>query len=376
MSGLVSKSAHEKFMVLALTEARKGLGKTSPNPPVGAVLLRKGRVLSKAYHPKAGAPHAEKLALKKVSQTKGTTLYVTLEPCCHFPKKTPPCVPEIIAGGVRRVVVGCLDPNPKVAGRGVRALRRAGIEVITGVLQEECEELIRFFRHGFLSGRPYVLLKVAASLDGRVALANGKSQWITGEASRKQVHRLRAQMDAVLVGIGTVVQDDPRLNSRIGRGAKPLRVVLDPQLKISPRAKVLNPQWGEGRWVVTRAKFLESAKAKILGRAGVRLLACPWRAGRGFDLKFLLKALGAAGVHALMVEGGPRVWTHFWEQGLWQELQLYLAPKILGGDALPWIGPLKRRLVPDTGLGRLHHMENLGEDIGLNYRNLRGKSKK
>lgn len=363
-------------MALALREARKGLGKTAPNPPVGAVVVRKGRVLSKAYHPKAGSPHAEKLALKKVSRPKGATLYVTLEPCCHYPKKTPPCVPEIIASGVRRVVVGCLDPNPKVAGRGVRALKRAGIEVITGVLREECEELIRFFRHGFLSGRPYVLLKVAASLDGRVALANGKSQWITGEAARKEVHHLRAQMDAVLVGIGTVDQDDPRLNSRVGRGAKPLRVVLDPQLKIRSRAKVLNPEWGEGRWVVTRDKFLGTAKAKTLSRAGVRLLSCPWRARRGFDLKFLLQALGAEGVHALLVEGGGRVWTHFWEQGLWQELQLYLAPKILGADALPWIGPLKRKSLPEAALGRLHRIEKLGEDVSLNYRNLRGKSKK
>jgi diaminohydroxyphosphoribosylaminopyrimidine deaminase/5-amino-6-(5-phosphoribosylamino)uracil reductase len=367
----VKLSAHDEFMDLALTEARKGLGKTAPNPPVGAVLVKGGRVLAKGYHAKAGGAHAEKKVLRRPEQTRGGTLYVTLEPCCHYPKKTPPCVPAIIESKVKRVVVGCKDPNPKVAGKGIRALRRAGIEVVLGVRQQAAQELIRYFHHAIKTGRPYTLLKIASSLDGRVALANGTSQWITSEKSRRQVHILRAEMDAILVGVGTVQKDNPRLNARAGRGSAPMRVILDPHLKISPRAKVLNPKYGERRLVVTRSKELRTRKAKSLLSAGAELIESPWNKKNGFQLKPLLAQLNKLGVHSLMVEGGPATWTKFWQAGLWNELHLFLAPKILGGDGLSWMGSLGLKTLPNQGLGRPHAIQQLGEDLWLAYRKLR-----
>ncbi len=233
----------EKFMRVVLREAARGAGFVSPNPLVGAVAVKRGRLLGKAYHARYGEQHAEIALLEMMSpsQAKGATVYVNLEPCCHH-GKTAPCTDALIRAGVERVVVGVEDPNPLVSGRGIRALRRAGIQVSVGVLDTESRRLNAPFLTFMELGRPWILLKVAQSIDGRIALKSGESRWITGETARREVHRLRAQLDAILVGALTVAEDDPELTVRSVRGRNPIRVVLDSRLRISPRAKVLRAE--------------------------------------------------------------------------------------------------------------------------------------
>ncbi|HQP30528.1 MAG TPA: bifunctional diaminohydroxyphosphoribosylaminopyrimidine deaminase/5-amino-6-(5-phosphoribosylamino)uracil reductase RibD, partial [Deltaproteobacteria bacterium] len=215
-------------MLQALEQARKGLGRTAPNPPVGAVIVKAGRIIGEGFHPAAGQPHAEIFALKSCKEDpKGATLYVTLEPCRHF-GKTPPCTRAIIAAGLRRVVIATRDPNPIMAGKGRQELVDAGIEVVSGVCEDEARDLIRWYTHWMMHKRPFVMVKAAVTLDGRIAAAGGDSKWISSEASRKKVHVWRNEFDAVLVGIGTVIKDDPLLTCRIEGGRDPLRVIIDP----------------------------------------------------------------------------------------------------------------------------------------------------
>src|SRR5438093_5258562 len=237
-------------MAQALALAWRGAGQTSPNPPVGAVVVHRGKVIGTGYHRRAGGPHAEVVALRQAGRrARGATLYVTLEPCCHLNKRTPPCVPLIIASGIKRIVVAMRDPNPQVRGRGLAALRRAKLQVSVGMGAEEAERLIEPYRRLITTGRPFVTLKVAATLDGKIATAKGESRWITSVEARRKVHDLRAHADAILVGIRTVLADDPSLTVRTGssRRRAPLRVVLDPSLRIPRTAKVLTagraPTW-------------------------------------------------------------------------------------------------------------------------------------
>ncbi len=225
------------WMALALSEAHRGLARTSPNPPVGCVLVKKGREVGRGFHARFGGPHAEVVALRKAGgRARGATAYVTLEPCCHT-GKTPPCTRALAAAGVERVVVGALDPNPKVARRGLAALRRAGVGVRSGVMRAECNSLIRGFRLWVSTARPWVTLKLAASLDGRIATRTGESKWISSPPSRRMVQRLRARSDGLLVGVGTVLADDPRLNCRLAGSSNPLRVILDRRLRTPPSAR-------------------------------------------------------------------------------------------------------------------------------------------
>ncbi len=280
----------EHWMRLALHEARRGLGKTSPNPAVGAVLVRNGRLLAKGYHRKAGLPQAEIEAIARTRNPKGATLYVTLEPCCHSDKRTPPCTKAILAKGIRRVVVGSLDPNPKVSGKGVRYLKRAGLHVTVGILEWECRALNRFYNHWIVLGRPYVLLKSAASLDGKIALAQGQSKWITSEASRKKVHELRGEIDAVLVGIGTVLADDPLLTARARPGQRQaVRVVLDPNLKIPPRARILKSPLPGPVWILTQARLKKSKKVLALQAKGAKVFFLEANRGGRFSTSALLR---------------------------------------------------------------------------------------
>lgn len=365
MNSLTRRDEH--WMNLAILEAKKGQGLTSPNPAVGAVIVKRDRMLAKGYHRRAGLPHAEIDAFKKIKSAKGATLYVTLEPCCHLDKRTPPCVDAILLAKVARVVIGAKDPNPKVAGKGIRVLRRAGVEVRAGLLKKECEELNLAYHHWIRKKRPYVILKVASSLDGRVALNNGKSQWITGEKSRAHAHRFRSQVDAILVGVGTVLEDNPRLTAR-GRGAKrqPLRVVLDPKLRIPEGANILK---GEGEcWVVTQPKKIKHAKASRLEKKGVRVVPVSYQKSRGFHLKKLMGILGKENILSLLVEGGPRTWSQFYRQNLMQELQWYLAPKVLGGDAQASFDFFRLKSIPNHPSWSLKAQEALGNDVYLCFR--------
>ena len=330
------RAVAEFFMRLALREAEKGLGRTSPNPAVGAVLVKGGRVVARGHHARAGGPHAEVVAIRAAgARAEGADVYTTLEPCNHW-GKTPPCSLALIQAGVRRVFVGSRDPNPVVNGKGIARLRRAGVEVVTDILKAECDELnAQWFRY-ITSGRPFVTLKAAVTLDGKIATRSGDSRWVSGEASRAEVHRLRDRADAVLVGAGTALADDPMLTTRLprGRGRDPVRVVLDTRLALPRSLKLFHPRSAAPTLVATAL-----ARPPPLG-PGVEFVRCKARRGR-IDLDDLLAKLAARGIAHVLVEGGAEVHHSFLEAGLVDRVVAFVAPKILGGgkDWLSGAGP-------------------------------------
>jgi diaminohydroxyphosphoribosylaminopyrimidine deaminase / 5-amino-6-(5-phosphoribosylamino)uracil reductase len=342
----------EGFMRLALRLARRGLGRTSPNPPVGAVVVANGVVVGRGYHRRAGTAHAEVEALRDAGRrARGATLYVTLEPCAHH-GRTPPCTEAVLAAGVRRVVIGTRDPNPSVPGNGLRRLRRAGLDVSSGVLQPACDELIAGFRKRVTTGLPFVTLKLAASLDGRIATATGESRWITGEASRRHVHRLRAEHDAVLVGAETVIRDDPQLTCRLRGGRNPLRIVLDGRLRLPLDARVLTNTASASTLVVT-GRGAPQAKVRRIEALGVEVLRLPERAGR-IAIRPVLHALGTRGLASVLVEGGAQIAAAMLAARAVDRFVVYYAPKLIGGDGKPMIGTLGvRRMQQALPLGRL-----------------------
>lgn len=352
----------EVFMQRALDLAAKALGRTSPNPAVGAVIVRGGRVIGEGFHRRAGLPHAEIEALRRVNGTaRGATLYVNLEPCSHH-GRTPPCAAALIAAGLKRVVVGMVDPNPLVRGRGLRLLRRAGIEVRTGVLRDKCERLNEDFAVFIRTGRPLVTLKLAASLDGRIATASGDSKWISGEISRRLVHELRNRVDAVLVGAETVHADDPQLTCRVRGGRDPLRVILDGHLTISPEARVCTQRSTARTLVVTTEENGRSDKRSVLERQGVEVLCLPGEQGR-VQLRLLLEELGRRGLKHVLIEGGGQVAAAALGEGVVDKVLFFYGPTLLGGEARPMIGPLGIDRVA-AGL-KLHTIElhRLGDDV-------------
>ncbi len=320
---------------MALRLARKGTGRTSPNPVVGAVIVKQGRLVGKGYHAMAGGPHAEITAIRAAGHAcAGATLYVTLEPCTHY-GKTPPCLPAVLDSGVRRVVIGMKDPNPLVEGKGIKGLTRAGLDVTVGVLEDECRKLNEAFCKYIITGEPFVILKVACTLDGKIATAAGESKWITGEVSRRFVHRLRNQSDAVLVGIGTVLKDDPELTARIKGGKDPYRIILDSRLRVPETAKVI--ERSPTKTIIVTTEMASKARQERLQRRGVRFLIVPSRKGR-VDLKRCLARLGEQGIMTLLVEGGRQINGSFIDERLIDKLILILAPKILGGKAVGIFG--------------------------------------
>jgi len=352
----------EVFMQRALDLAAKALGRTSPNPAVGAVIVRGGRVIGEGFHRRAGLPHAEVEALQRVNGTaRGATLYVNLEPCAHH-GRTPPCAEALIAAGLKRVVVGIVDPNPLVRGRGLRRLRQAGIAVTTGILREECERLNEDFAVFIRTGRPLVTLKLAASLDGRIATASGDSHWISGERSRRLVHELRNRVDAVLVGAETVRVDDPQLTCRVRGGRDPLRVILDGRLTISPAARVCTQRSTAPTLVVTTAESGQGEKRRLLEQQGVEILCLPGDHGR-VSLRPLLEALGRRGVKHALIEGGGQVAAAALAEGVVDKVLFFYGPLLLGSESRPMIGPLGIDRVA-AGL-KLHTIElgRLGDDV-------------
>ncbi len=323
----------EAYMRLACSLARRGRGKTRPNPMVGAVLVKEGRIFGTGYHRRPGSPHAEVLAIEHAeADPAGATLYVNLEPCAHH-GRTPPCVDLILEKRIRRVVIGTQDPNPKVNGRSIRRLRRRGVEITCGVLEAECRRLNEIFFKAMETGRPFVTVKAALSLDGRIAARTGRSKWISSEASRRKVHRLRAQADGIVVGIGTVLQDDPLLTVRGVRGtSRPWRVVLDSTLRIPLRAKVLGP---DAETLVATTRRAPEAKVEALRKKGVTVeIFAPDRRGR-VPLRPLLRRLGDRGMQHLLVEGGEGLYTAFIEAGEVDKFALFFAPLLLGGEGSP-----------------------------------------
>ncbi len=353
---LFDRAVAEFFMRLALREAEKGLGRTSPNPAVGAVLVKNGRVIARGHHARAGAPHAEVVALRAAGgRARGADLYSTLEPCDHF-GKTPPCSLAILEAGVKRVFVGSRDPNPLVNGRGIARLRRAGVEV-AGVLRQECDALNAHWFRYITAGRPHVTLKAAVTLDGKLATRAGDARWVTGPEARLEVHRLRNRVDAVLVGAGTARADDPELTTRLPHGGRDaVRVVLDSRLQLPRSLKLLRHQ-SPAPTLVAHV----SGRPKRYG-AGVELLRCRARRGR-VDLRDLLRKLAQRGITSLLVEGGAEVHGSFLAQGLADRVLLFLAPKIVGGEGVSWVaGPGARRMADALRLEEVH-VTRVGADI-------------
>jgi diaminohydroxyphosphoribosylaminopyrimidine deaminase/5-amino-6-(5-phosphoribosylamino)uracil reductase len=338
-----------RYMRLALRLASRGVGRTSPNPAVGAVVVHGGAVVGKGYHERAGGPHAEVHALAAAGGlARGGTLYVTLEPCNHV-GRTPPCTEAIIRSGVGRVVVGCRDPNPHVTGRGVEVLRSHGLDVEVGVEEERCRRLNDAFIKHVTTGLPLVVVKAAASLDGKIGSATGDSRWITNQRSRRFVHRLRWALDAVLVGVGTVLADDPQLTPRIpGRaGKKPLRVILDTNLRTPLESQVVRST-AEAPTLIATGPHPDRRLVGRFQEWGVEVLALPLEEGR-VSPSDLLRELGSRQVTSLLVEGGGEVHGSFFRAGLVDKVYFFYAPKIIGGrDAVPLVGGRGAAVVGDS----------------------------
>jgi diaminohydroxyphosphoribosylaminopyrimidine deaminase / 5-amino-6-(5-phosphoribosylamino)uracil reductase len=361
------READEAWMGRAVALAEGGRGSTSPNPMVGAVLVREGRVVGEGFHLAAGGPHAEAVALAAAGpQAEGATCYVTLEPCTHQ-GRTPPCADALLRAGVARVVAAVGDPDPRVAGAGLARLRAAGVEVTVGVgAGAAAEQNAAYLTHRRL-GRPRVTLKAAASLDGKVAAGDGSSQWITGPAARSDAHRLRAEADAVCVGAGTALADDPRLTVRLPgyRGRQPLRVLVDATGRVAATGHLFD---GEAPTLVATTAAAPAGAVDAWRRAGAEVLVCQEAAtqdgGRGVDLAGLAAALGWRGVLELLVEGGPRLQAGFWAAGLADRLVWYLAPLAIGGDGAPGLlGGAGAPTLPAARHLRIASVDRLGEDL-------------
>ena len=362
-----AQKTDEPYMRRALALAQKGEGSTSPNPLVGAVLVKRGKVIGEGYHVAAGLPHAEINALadakKRGMDPTGATMVVTLEPCCHT-GRTPPCTEAIIAANIRRVVIGVVDENPCVAGCGVLTLRSAGIDVTTGVLEKRCRSINAPFFHKMLTGKPLVVIKAACSLDGKIATRTGHSQWISGPAARRYAHRLRARYDAICVGLGTVLADDPQLTYRGSRkAAHPLRVILDSRARIPLDKNVVSGNLpGKTRIAVTD-KAPKTRVRALAALPGVEVATISSRAGR-IDPASLVEHLGGLGLNSLLVEGGGTVLASFIDAGVVDLVRLVLAPMFIGGtEAKPVIGG---KGVPTLDLApRLERITTgrLGEDL-------------
>jgi diaminohydroxyphosphoribosylaminopyrimidine deaminase / 5-amino-6-(5-phosphoribosylamino)uracil reductase len=355
---------------MALRLAARAKGRTSPNPLVGAVLVKQNAIIGQGYHRRAGGDHAEVEALKQAgARAKGADLYVNLEPCNHV-GRTGPCARGIVEAQIRRVIIGLRDPNPLVDGRGISALRRAGVEVVTGVLEQECRRLNEAFLLSILERRPFVTLKIAATLDGRVATRGGDSRWVTGEPARLEGHRLRNWSDAILVGVGTILMDNARLTCRgIHNSRDPLRVILVSKLRTPPRANVIQAIEGSGRptWIMT-TPLAPKTRERELTSAGARVIRVPSTHGR-VDLSSALKVLHQAEVMSLLLEGGPTLAGSFWKAGLVDRLTLFLAAKLLADpNARPMLeGPRVDAMAKATSLCDVA-IRRVGEDIQITGR--------
>jgi len=352
----------ERFMRQALRLAARGSGHVAPNPPVGAVVVRAGRIVGQGWHRRLGDPHAEAVALSAAGRrARGATLYVTLEPCAHF-GRTPPCTDRILEAGIRRCVVAVQDPHRIVNGRGLRILRRAGVRVDVGLLAPEARDLLGGYWLSHTRGRPRVTLKLAASLDGRIApmngfAAQGPGRWLTGTAARARVHRLRAACDAIVIGAGTARADDPRLTARGVRGARqPLRVVCDSRLRLPRTLRLLRAPLARGTVVACGPRAPRAAERELVAR-GVEVWRLPGSSD-GVSLPALARRLAREGRHEVLVEGGARLATAWLQSGLVDRLALFTAPRVLGERGLEWCGPLRQPLA-----GRVVEQGRAGADL-------------
>jgi diaminohydroxyphosphoribosylaminopyrimidine deaminase / 5-amino-6-(5-phosphoribosylamino)uracil reductase len=348
----------ESLMNRTLALASRARGRTSPNPLVGAVIVKDGRIIAEGYHRKPNTPHAEALALLDAGEdARSSTLYINLEPCCHTEKRTPPCSRAIIKAGIKRVVVAMQDPNPKVSGRGIQELERAGVEISIGVLEEKAKRLNESYIKYITTKRPFVTLKVAMTLDGKIATPEGQSKWITGKEARCLVHRLRNGTDAVLTAIGTVKADDPELTARIRGGRDPLRVVIDPHLRMPLNARVLK---APPETIIVAREKESGDKIKHLENTGVKFIFFKEK----LDLFWLMERLGEMEITSVLVEGGSSLNAHALNEGIVDKVMFFIAPKIIGGrDSYPPVGGKTFKKLEEAYSLRDMRVRRLGDDL-------------
>jgi diaminohydroxyphosphoribosylaminopyrimidine deaminase / 5-amino-6-(5-phosphoribosylamino)uracil reductase len=356
----------EFYMKRALSLARRGEAWVSPNPMVGAVIVKKGRIIGEGYHQKFGGDHAEINAINNTTEpVKGATIYINLEPCTHY-GKTPPCIEKVIEAKPARVVVGTADPNPAVAGKGIEALKRHGIKTNVGVLEGECRDLNERFFKFMGTGIPFITLKFAQSIDGRIATASGHSRWISSAQSLKFAHTLRSHHDAVLVGSGTLSKDDPELTVRLSSGRSPLRVVVDSHLRISPDARILKEQ-DKARTIVATTKNADRDKQSRLTALGIETLVVETDKDRRVDLMRLLMELGKRNISSVLIEGGAAIITSILAEQLPDRVVIIIAPKIVG-KGLEAIGDLGIRNINESLRITYRRIRRLGDDLIIDGR--------
>lgn len=340
MEGIMHKNA-EYYMAKALELSKRAIGYTSPNPMVGCIVVKDGKIIGEGYHERYGELHAERNALNNCKEDPaGATLYVTLEPCCHY-GKTPPCTEIIIEKRIKKVVIGAMDPNPKVGGNGVSILKEHGIEVKIGVLEKECLEVNEVFFHYITTKMPYVVMKYAMTLDGKIATCTGSSKWITSEAAREHAHGLRKQYKAILVGIETVIKDNPMLNCRIVDGVNPIRVICDHKLRIPMDSNIIKT----AKEIPTMIAYSDSneEKEELLRRKGIELIKIPINESMSkMSLAVLMEKLGERGIDSVLIEGGGNIHGSALEEKIVQKVYAYIATKLVGG---------KNALTPIAGNG-------------------------
>ena len=348
------------FMKRALLLAERAKGKTSPNPMVGALLVKNNRIISEGYHKKAGTPHAEVIAIDKAgAKAAGSTIYVSLEPCCHKDKRTPPCTEKIIASGIKKVVIAMKDPNPKVSGKGLAELERAGIQVVWGISEEKARKLNEAYIKHITTGVPFVILKIAMTLDGKIATPAGESKWITGEKAREMVHRLRGSVDAVMTAIGTVKADNPMLTCRVSGYKNPVRIVIDPKLETVPDSHVASCP--PATVIVTRSAPVKETMWNKLREKGVSFIEYQ---SEKLDLKWLMQELGKSGITSILIEGGSSLSSYCLEAGIVDKVMFFIAPKIIGGrDSFPAVGGKSFRQLENAYRLRDLRTKQIGEDI-------------
>lgn len=354
-----------EYMRMAIDLAKKGEGFVNPNPMVGAVIVKDGRIIGRGFHERFGSLHAERNAIASLTEpADGATIYVTLEPCCHY-GKTPPCTEAIIENRIKHVVIGSKDPNPLVAGKGAAALKEAGIEITEDFLKDECDELNPVFFHYTTTGRPYVVLKYAMTMDGKIATKTGASKWITGEGSRSQVQRLRHRYMAIMAGIGTVIADDPMLNTRLEGLKSPVRVICDTKLSLLPNSNIVKTA-GEYRTIVAYG-IRDEEKEKALKDKGICLEYLPLKDGH-IDIEALINRLGELGIDSVLAEGGGTLNDSLVRAGLVDRVEAFIAPKIFGGAyAKTPVEGIGIDTVDEARQFELKDVSYHGEDVQLTF---------
>jgi len=365
-------NADQKYMKKALELAKLGEGSTSPNPMVGAVVVKDGKVVGEGYHQKYGGPHAEVFALEEAGEKAvGADVYITLEPCSHY-GKTPPCAQKLIDSGIKRAVVALVDPNPEVAGRGIKMLRNKGIEVEIGLLKKEAQKLNEIFLKYIQSDYPFIYLKKAQTLDGYIASSGGDSKWITNSAARLEGHKLRHRVDAIMVGIGTVLADNPSLTARLEtkKGIDPIRIILDPLLETPFDAKIINQKSSAKTLIITADNLDDSAvqikKEKLLKKKQVEIIKFETDNKNYFNLKNILKNLRKRKISSVLVEGGAKLSHTFLKENLADKFYYFIAPKIYGGsDGIASFCGKGPKMMSDAVELEILEQKNIGDNILL-----------